>query len=171
MRDVETIETALHAAETGHLVFSTLHTLDALETINRILAMFPTHQQSQIRTQLASVLKAIISQRLIPTADGMGRVPAAEVMINTAAVKDAITDVNKTENIEDLIIQGRDVYHSQTFDQSLHDLCKLGLVTEAEALNWVKRKDDFKLMMKGISGRNYETGSYDTNNSYDTGLL
>jgi twitching motility protein PilT len=158
MRDVETIETAIHAAETGHLVFSTLHTLDALETINRILAMFPPHQQYQIRVQLANVLRAIVSQRLIPTADGKRRVPAVEVMINTAAVKDAITDVNKTENIEDLIIQGRDVYRSQTFDQSLYELCTSGVVTVEEAMNWVKRKDDFKLMIKGITARNYETG-------------
>ena len=155
MRDMETVETAIHAAETGHLVFSTLHTLDALETINRILAMFPPHQQPQIRIQLASVLRAIISQRLIPTADGKGRVPAAEIMINTAAVRDAITDTNKLETIEDLIAQGRDVYQSQTFDQSLYELVSSGHVTEQEALNWVKKKDNFKLMLKGISARTY----------------
>ena len=99
MRDFETIETGLLAAETGHLVFSTLHTLDATETINRIIAVFPPHQQKQVRLQLASVLKAVISQRLMPSADGKGRVPAVEVMISTAFIRDCIVDKEKTHLI------------------------------------------------------------------------
>ena len=99
MRDFETIETGLLAAETGHLVFSTLHTLDATETINRIIAVFPPHQQKQVRLQLASVLKAVISQRLMPRADGEGRVPAVEVMITTPFIRDCIVDKEKTHLI------------------------------------------------------------------------
>ena len=106
MRDFETIETALLAAETGHLVFSTLHTLDAAETINRIIAVFPPHQQQQIRTQLAGVLKAVISQRLIPNADGTGRVPAVEIMVSTAFIRDCIVDSSKTHLIPGAIAQG-----------------------------------------------------------------
>lgn len=155
MRDVETIETVLHAAETGHMVFSTLHTLDALETLNRIISMFPANQEEQIRTQLSSVLRGIVSQRLIPRSDGRGRVPATEILINTSAVQDAIIEADKTFNIPDLIKKGRSIYRSQTFDQSMYDLVKADLVSEEEAMNWVKSKSDFKLMLKGI-GMDYE---------------
>src|SRR5689334_10781629 len=106
MRDFETIETALLAAETGHLVFSTLHTLDATETINRIIAVFPPHQQKQIRLQLASVLKAVVSQRLMPRADGNGRAPAVEVMISTPFIRDCIVDKDKTHLIHGAIASG-----------------------------------------------------------------
>src|SRR5262249_27832562 len=106
MRDFETIETALLAAETGHLVLSTLHTLDATETINRITAVFPPHQQKQVRIQLASVLRAVISQRLMPTADGRNRVPAVEVMVSTSFIRDCIVDKEKTYMIHSAISAG-----------------------------------------------------------------
>src|SRR6266849_5826840 len=118
MRDFETIETGLLAAETGHLVFSTLHTLDATETINRIIAVFPPHQQKQVRLQLASVLKAVVSQRLLPKANGEGRVPAVEVMISTAFIRDCIVDKEKTHLIPSAIAAGTSQYGMQTFDQS-----------------------------------------------------
>ena len=122
MRDMETIETAMHAAETGHLVFSTLHTLDATETINRIISVFPPHQQKQIRLQLASVLKAAIAQRLIPRKDGAGRVPGVEVLVATPFIKDCIVDKDKTHLIAGAIAQGTSQYGMQTFDQSIFSL-------------------------------------------------
>ena len=122
MRDMETIETAMHAAETGHLVFSTLHTLDATETINRIISVFPPHQQKQIRLQLASVLKAAIAQRLIPRQDGTGRAPAVEVLVATPFIKDCIVDKDKTHLIAGAIAQGTSQYGMQTFDQSIFSL-------------------------------------------------
>src|SRR5262245_17401730 len=119
MRDYETIETALHASETGHLVFSTLHTLDAGETINRIIAVFPPHQQKQIRMQLAAVLKAAISQRLMPSADGRARVPAVEVLLATPFIRDCIVDKDKAHLITGAIAAGTSQYGMQTFDQSI----------------------------------------------------
>ncbi|MBA3270184.1 MAG: PilT/PilU family type 4a pilus ATPase, partial [Acidobacteria bacterium] len=110
MRDMETIETALHAAETGHLVFSTLHTLDATETINRIISVFPPHQQKQIRLQLAAVLKAAVAQRLMPNVESTGRVPAVEVLVATAFIKDCIIDKEKTHLIQGAIAQGTSQY-------------------------------------------------------------
>ena len=151
MRDFETIETALHAAETGHLVFSTLHTLDATETISRIVAVFPPHQQKQIRLQLANVLKAVISQRLLPKADDKGRVPAVEVMINTAFIKDCIVDQDKTNLISGAISQGTSQYGMQTFDQSIFQLYDQNLITKEVALRWATSPDDFKLKMQGIA--------------------
>jgi twitching motility protein PilT len=151
MRDFETIETALLAAETGHLVFSTLHTLDAAETINRIIAVFPPHQQKQIRIQLASVLKSVISQRLIPSIDGKGRVPAVEVLISTAFIRDCIMDKEKTHLIHSAIQQGTSQYGMQTFDQSIFSLYEQGLVSYEEALRWASNVDEFKLKVQGIS--------------------
>ena len=151
MRDMETIETALHAAETGHLVFSTLHTLDATETINRIISVFPPHQQKQIRLQLASVLKAAVSQRLIPRTDGNSRVPAVEVLIATPFVRDCIVDKEKTHLIKSAIAQGTSQYGMQTFDQSIFSLFSQGLVTYEEALRWASNVDEFKLKVQGIS--------------------
>ena len=151
MRDAETIETAMHAAETGHLVLSTLHTIDAPETINRIISTFPPYHQRQVRMQLAGVLNAIISMRLVPKADGKGRVPATEIMINTATVKECVVDKEKTGLINDYIEQGRSMYGSQSFDQSLYDLFMQKLITFEEALRWAKRPDDFELKVKGIS--------------------
>ena len=151
MRDFETIETALLAAETGHLVFSTLHTLDATETINRIIAVFPPHQQKQIRVQLASVLKAVISQRLVPKADGKGRAPAVEVLISTAYIRDAIMDKEKTHLIHGAIAQGTSQYGMQTFDQSIFSLHEQQLISYEEALRWASNVDEFKLKVQGIS--------------------
>ena len=151
MRDFETVETALLAAETGHLVFSTLHTLDATETINRIIAVFPPHQQRQVRIQLASVLKAAVSQRLIPRADGGGRVPAVEVMISTAFIRDAIVDKDKSSMIHGAIAAGTSQYGMQTFDQSIFGLYSQGLVSLEEALRWASNVDEFKLKVQGIS--------------------
>ncbi|MDQ3487353.1 MAG: type IV pilus twitching motility protein PilT [Acidobacteriota bacterium] len=151
MRDHETVETALLAAETGHLVFSTLHTLDATETINRIIAVFPPHQQRQVRIQLASVLKAAISQRLMPRADGLGRVPAVEVMVSTAFIRDCIVDKDKTSQIHGAIAAGTSQYGMQTFDQSIFSLYQQGLVTLEEAMRWASNVDEFKLKVQGIS--------------------
>ena len=151
MRDFETIETALLAAETGHLVFSTLHTLDATETINRIIAVFPPHQQKQVRMQLASVLKAVVSQRLMPKIDGKGRAPAVEVMIATAFIRDCIVDKEKTHLIPSAIAAGTSQYGMQTFDQSIFGLFQQGLVSYEEALRWASNVDEFKLKVQGIS--------------------
>jgi len=150
MRDFETIETGLLAAETGHLVFSTLHTLDATETINRIIAVFPPHQQKQIRLQLASVLKAVISQRLLPRTDGQGRAPAVEVMISTPFIRDCIVDKEKTHLIHGAIAAGTSQYGMQTFDQSIFGLYSQGLVAYEEALRWASNVDEFKLKVQGI---------------------
>src|SRR3982751_2935124 len=151
MRDFETIETGLTAAETGHLVFSTLHTLDATETINRIIAVFPPHQQKQVRLQLASVLRAVISQRLLPRADGDGRAPAVEVMISTPFIRDCIVDKDKTHLIHGAIAAGTSQYGMQTFDQSIFGLYQQGLVSYEEALRWASNVDEFKLKVQGIS--------------------
>jgi twitching motility protein PilT len=151
MRDFETIETAITAAETGHLVMSTLHTLDATETINRIISVFPPYQQKQVRIQLASILKAVISQRLVPRADGKGRVPALEVLISTARVRECIGDKDRTKEIHDAIAKGFTTYGMQTFDQSLMHHVKQGLVTYEEALKHVSNPDDFALRFRGIA--------------------
>jgi twitching motility protein PilT len=150
MRDFETIQTSLVAAETGHLVLSTLHTIDATETINRIITVFPPYQHKQVRLQLASVLRAIISMRLMPRADGKGRVPAVEVLIATATIKDCIVDPDKTKFIQDMIEQSAIHYNMQTFDQSLLKLYKSGLITYEEALRRATNPDDFVLKVKGI---------------------
>ena len=150
MRDYETIETALTAAETGHLVFSTLHTLDATETINRIISVFPPHQQKQIRLQLGAVLKAAVSLRLMPRADGLGRVPAAEILIRTNYVRECIENKEKTKYIKDAIQQGTSQYGMQTFDQSLYSLYKSGLITLEEALKRATNPNEFKLKIQGI---------------------
>jgi len=152
MRDLETIETALTAAETGHLVMSTLHTLDATETINRIISAFPPYQQKQVRLQLGSVLRGVISQRLVPRADGKGRVPAIEVLLCTARVREMIEDKDRTKEIPDAISQGHVSYGMQTFDQSLMGLLKAGLVSYEEALRQATNPDDFALRVSGISG-------------------
>ena len=151
MRDMETIETAMHAAETGHLVFSTLHTLDATETINRIISVFPPHQQKQVRLQMASVLRASVAQRLIPRADGKGRAPGVEVLIATPFIKDCIVDKDKTHLIQGAIAAGTSQYGMQTFDQSIFDLFRHGLISYEEALRWASHVDEFKLKVQGIS--------------------
>ena len=151
MRDFETIETALTAAETGHLVMSTLHTLDATETISRIISVFPPHQQKQVRLQLAAILKAVISQRRVPRADGKGRVPALEVLVSTAYTRELIADKERSKEIPEAIAKGYTTYGMQTFDQSLMSLVKDGLVTYEEALKNVSNPDDFALRYRGIA--------------------
>jgi twitching motility protein PilT len=151
MRDLETIGTAIHAAETGHMVFSTLHTLDAVETINRIIAVFPPPEQKQVRLQLAAILRAIISQRLVKRVDADGRVPAVEVMINTAFIRECILVPEKTRSIRDAIAAGTSQYGMQTFDQSLWDLFQAGLIGYETALENASNADDFKLRMQGIA--------------------
>jgi twitching motility protein PilT len=151
MRDLETIETALTAAETGHLVMSTLHTLDATETINRVISVFPPYQQKQVRLQLGSVLKAVVSQRLVPRADSRGRVAAVEILIATARVRELIEDKDRTKEIPEAIAQGHQTYGMQTFDQSLMGLLKQNLVTYEEALRQATNRDDFALRVSGIS--------------------
>jgi twitching motility protein PilT len=150
MRDLETISTALLAAETGHLVLSTLHTLDATETIQRIIAVFPPPEQKQIRLQLAGTLKAVISQRLVRKSDGQGRVPACEVMISTGYIRDCIINPDKTRMIRDAIAAGTSQYGMQTFDQSLFDLYSRNLITLEEAIGRASNPDDFRLRVQGI---------------------
>ena len=151
MRDLETIETALTAAETGHLVMSTLHTLDAAETINRIISVFPPYHQRQVRMQLSGVLKGVVSQRLVPRADGAGRVPAVEVMVSTGRIRECIDDKDKTKQIPEAIAQGYTTYGMQTFDQSLMYLYTKQFITYEEALRQSSNPDDFALKVSGIS--------------------
>jgi len=151
MRDMETIEIAMTAAETGHLVLSTLHTLDAVETVNRIVSVFPPHQQAQARLQLSGVLKGVMSQRLVPRADGKGMIPAVEVLVNTARVRELISDPKRTREIHDAIATGRDPYGMVSFDQSLMDLVRRKLVTYEEALAQATNSDDFALRYRGVS--------------------
>ena len=150
MRDLETIQTALLAAETGHMVFSTLHTLDATETVQRIIAVFPPPEQKQIRLQLAGTLKAIVSQRLVRKSDGIGRVPAVEVLIATEYIRDCIINPDKTRLIRDAVAAGVSQYGMQTFDQSIYDLYTQGLITLDEALANATSVDEFKLRIAGI---------------------
>ena len=150
MRDLETISTALLAAETGHLVFSTLHTLDATETIQRIIAVFPPPEQKQIRLQLASTLKAVVSQRLVRKSDGIGRVPAVEVLISTGYIRDCIINPDKTRLIRDALAAGTSQYGMQTFDQSIFDLYSNNLITLDEAMIRASNPDEFTLRIQGI---------------------
>ncbi len=150
MRDFETISIALTAAETGHLVLSTLHTVDAAETINRVISVFPPYQQKQIRMQFSAVIKGIVSQRLVTRADGSGRVPAAEVMLGTLSVREAIIDETKTRQIPSIIAAGLSHYGMQTFDQSLLMHYQKGLITYEEAILTASNPDDFALKVKGI---------------------
>jgi twitching motility protein PilT len=150
MRDFETIETALTAAETGHLVMSTLHTLNATETITRIISVFPPYHQKQVRLQLSGVLKGVVSQRLVPRADGKGRVPAVEILVSTARVRECVIEKDKTNEINDAIAKGVTSYGMQSFDQSLMFLMQEKLITYEEALKHCNNPDDFALRVKGI---------------------
>ena len=151
MRDPTTIHTAVHAAETGHLVFSTLHTLDAKETIARIVQMFPPHEQSAIRVQLAEILCGIVSQRLLPRADGRGMIPAVEVLINNQHVRELIRDERRTGEIVDAIREGVHPYGMISFDQSLTDLVNRRMITYEVALANSTSPDDFALYFRGIN--------------------
>ncbi len=150
MRDLETIETALTAAETGHLVLSTLHTLDATETITRVVSSFPAHQQKSVRLQLAGILKAVISMRLVRAAKGRGRVPAVEIMVSTGLIRDYIINEEKTYLIREAIAAGTSQYGMQTFDQSLFHLYQSGLINIEEALRNASNADEFRMRAAGI---------------------
>ena len=153
MRDEETVRTALSAAETGHLVLSTLHTLDATETINRIIDFFPPHLQQQARVMLASTLRGAVSQRLVPRADGEGRVAVAEVMVATGRIQDLILNPEETGRITEVIAEGA-YYGMQTFDQALLGHVQRGEVSEEVAMETASSPHDFKLMLSaGASGR------------------
>jgi twitching motility protein PilT len=154
MRDHETIETALTAAETGHLVLSTLHTLDATETITRIVSSFPPHQQKSVRLQLAGIIRAVVSMRLVRASNGTGRVPAAEIMISTGTIRDYIANEEKTPLIRDAIAAGRSQYGMQTFDQSLFNLFQSGLISLEEALRGASNPDEFRMRVSGICTSN-----------------
>jgi twitching motility protein PilT len=152
MRDLETIEIAMLAAETGHLVFSTLHTLDATETISRIISAFPMEHQGSVRLQLAGILKGIISQRLLSRSDGKGRVPAVEVLVSTSRIRECVCEEIRQREIRDAIAEGHINYGMQTFDQSLMALFKNKLITYETALAAATNPDDFALFVRGISG-------------------
>ncbi len=147
VRDMETVEAAIQAAETGHLVIATLHTLDATETVNRMIDLFPPETQRQVRVSLATSLRGVISQRLVPRADGKGRVPAVEVLINTGRVAERIIAPEQTSSIPDVMEEG-DFYGMQTFDQSLLVLVREGLVTETAAVAAASNPHDFRLAIK-----------------------
>ncbi len=151
MRDIETIETAMSAAETGHLVMSTLHTTDTQETINRIISAFPPHQHKQIRMMLSSIIKGIISMRLLPRADGKGRIAAVEILMASSLIRECILDETKTKQIRDFVAKGKLHYGMQTFDQCLLDLYKGGLVTYDECIKAASNVEDFKLKVKGVT--------------------
>ncbi|HSR16058.1 MAG TPA: type IV pilus twitching motility protein PilT [Gemmatimonadales bacterium] len=150
IRDQETLDTALKAADTGHLVFSTLHTTDATQTINRILSFYPPHQHTEIRSVLSTALGAIVSLRLVPRSDGKGRIPACEVLINTAAVAENIRDVAKALNIPDLIAEGSMSYRMQTFDQSLMAWYKQGVISFEQAKFYSTNPSEFELRASGV---------------------
>src|ERR1700682_3443355 len=150
MRDYETIKTALTAAETGHLVLSTLHTLDATETVMRIVSSFPSHQQKSVRIPLDGILKAVISMRLVRAAKGAGRVPAVEVMVSTALIRDYIINEEKTYLMREAIAAGTSQYGMQTFDQSLFHLFQSGLISMEEALHNASNTDEFRMRVSGI---------------------
>ncbi len=151
IRDLETLDTALKAADTGHLVFSTLHTTDATQTINRVLSFYPPHQQSEVRFALSTALAAVISLRLIPRADRPGRVPASEILINTAAVREQIRDLNSTLNIPDLIKEGTAQYGMQTFDQSIMSWYTRGVISYESALFYASNPSEFALRVQGVA--------------------
>ena len=152
IRDLDTLDTAMKAADTGHLVFSTLHTTDATQTINRILSFYPPHQQAEVRFLLASALEAVVSLRLVPRADKPGRVPAAEILMNTAAVRENIRDMSKSLNIPELIAEGTVQYGMQSFDQSLMNWYKKGVISYENALYYATNPSEFALRIQGVAG-------------------
>ena len=152
IRDLETMQIALTAADTGHMVFATIHTTNAVETIHRVLSMYPPHQHDEVRLLLAEVLAGIISLRLLPTKDGKGRVPAAEILVNTGAIKEYIQDKNTIDMVEQAVAEGHIQYHSQTFDQALLELYQNEQISLETAMNAATNRDDFDLKIRGISG-------------------
>ncbi|HEY2377499.1 MAG TPA: type IV pilus twitching motility protein PilT [Gemmatimonadaceae bacterium] len=157
IRDIETLDTALKAADTGHLVFSTLHTTDATQTINRVLSFYPPHQQAEVRFSLATALQAVVSLRLVPRADKPGRIPACEILINTAAVRDNIRDMNATLNIPDLIKEGNVQYGMQSFDQSLMGWYTKGIISYESAVFFASSPSEFALRVQGVAGTSDST--------------
>ncbi|HEX7118344.1 MAG TPA: type IV pilus twitching motility protein PilT [Longimicrobiales bacterium] len=151
MRDTETIDIALKAAETGHLVFSTLHTQNAVQTISRIVAVFPPDEQEMVRVRLSETLVAVVSQRLLPRRNGAGRVAACEIMVATAAIRDCILDAERTAEIFDLIEDGRETYGAQTFDQHLMDLVSSNVVEFDVAMAAANNPSDFELKMRTLA--------------------
>jgi twitching motility protein PilT len=152
IRDLDTLDTALKAADTGHLVFSTLHTTDATQTINRVLSFYPPHQQAEVRFSLSSALQAVVSLRLVPRQDKPGRVPACEVLINTAAVRDNIRDMTKSLNIPDLIKEGTIQYGMQSFDQSIMHWYTKGIISYETAVFYATTPSEFALRVQGVAG-------------------
>ena len=150
IRDMETLDTSLKAADTGHMVFSTLHTTDATQTVNRVISFFPPHQHDEIRHLLSTALHSVISLRLVPRKDGRGRVPASEVLINTAAVADNIRDLSKQLNIPDLIAEGSVQYGMQSFDQSLFQWFQQGVISYESAIFYATNPSEFALKVSGI---------------------
>jgi twitching motility protein PilT len=157
IRDMDTLDTALKAADTGHLVFSTLHTTDATQTINRVISFYPPHQHQEIRSLLSTALQAVVCLRLVPKKDGSGRVPAAEVLINTAAVADNIRDIEKALNIPDLIAEGTVSYGMQSFDQSLMKWYREGMISYESALFYSSNPSEFALRVSGVSSASDRT--------------
>jgi len=162
IRDLETLDAALKAADTGHLVFSTLHTMDATQTIQRVMSFYPPHQQAEVRFSLANALQAVVSQRLVPRADKPGRVPAIEILINTAAVRDQIRDMEKSLNIPDLIREGTVQYGMQLFDQSLMQWYSQGVISYESALFYATSPAEFALRVQGVAGTSDQSwGSFE----------
>jgi twitching motility protein PilT len=161
IRDMETLDTALKAADTGHMVFSTLHTTDATQTINRVISFFPPHQHDEIRHLLSTALQAIVSLRLVPRKDGRGRVPAAEVLINTAAVADNVRDLSRQLNIPDLIAQGSVQYGMQSFDQSLFFWYQQGVISYESAIFYATNPSEFALKVSGVDSSGNRLGGSD----------
>jgi twitching motility protein PilT len=151
IRDLDTLDTALKAADTGHLVFSTLHTTDATQTINRVLSFYPPHQQAEVRFSLSSALQAVVSLRLVPRSDKASRIPACEVLINTATVRDNIRDMNKSLNIPDLIKEGTIQYGMQSFDQSLMNWYSKGIISYETAVFYATTPSEFALRVQGVA--------------------
>ena len=162
IRDMETLDTALKAADTGHMVFSTLHTTDATQSIQRVISFFPPHQHDEIRHLLSTALQAIVSLRLVPRKDGRGRVPAAEVLINTAAVADNIRDLSKQLNIPDLIAEGSIQYGMQSFDQSLFHWYQQGVISYESAIFYATNPSEFALKVSGVDSSGNKLGAADT---------
>jgi twitching motility protein PilT len=152
IRDLETLDAALKAADTGHMVFSTLHTMDATQTIQRVLSFYPPHQQAEVRFSLANALQAVVSQRLVPRADKPGRIPAVEILINTAAVRDQIRDMQASLNIPDLIKEGTVQYGMQAFDQSLMAWYQKGVISYESAMFYATSPAEFALRVQGVAG-------------------